>query len=420
MWGPVLMRRGVDSDDDDLVSAPSSAPAWLPTAREPGRPVLYRRSRRRIGGVAGGIADHIGIPAPWVRAAFVVLNLSGGLGLILYVAFAIVLPSEPQAGPPSRRRAWLEFLFGAAAVICTFALVATQVPLVHLFVPALLACLGGALIWRQASNEQRDRWWRASRSSLSSRTRERDGRIRLALGAGLVVSGAIAVLAGTSFTVLSTVLLAVIVTLVGIALITGPWWVTMVAELSDERRERIRSQERAEIAAHLHDSVLQTLALIQRSSASPREVARLARGQERELRTLLYGVPSTAGQLGDALRQVAGEVEDAYAVAIDVVAVGDAALDEALSALVAATREAMVNAAKHAQVASVSLYAEVGRDGVDVFVKDRGVGFVLSDVADDRHGVRGSIIARIERHGGTVLVRSTVGEGTEVQIRMPR
>jgi signal transduction histidine kinase len=194
----------------------------------------------------------------------------------------------------------------------------------------------------------------------------------------------------------------------------------MMSQLSSERAERIRSQERADIAAHLHDSVLQTLALIQRNAASPREVSRLARGQERTLRSLLYGARTTSGQFADELRTAAAEVEDAYAVTVDVVVVGDAPLDGDLAALAAATREALVNAAKHSGVDAVSVYAELEPNEVSVFVKDRGVGFELDEVADDRQGIRGSIVGRIERHGGTVRLTSSRGAGTEVELRMKR
>jgi signal transduction histidine kinase len=211
-----------------------------------------------------------------------------------------------------------------------------------------------------------------------------------------------------------------VVTMIGLALVSGPWWVGLMTQLSEERAERIRSQERADIAAHLHDSVLQTLALIQRNASSPREVARLARGQERELRTLLYESRTAAGQFGDELRAAAAEVEDAYAITVEVVLVGDAPLDDKLSPVAAAAREALVNAAKHAGVPSVSLYAEVEPDSVAVYVKDRGVGFDPDSVAEDRQGLRGSIIARVERHGGEVRVRSEQGSGTEIEIRMPR
>jgi signal transduction histidine kinase len=166
--------------------------------------------------------------------------------------------------------------------------------------------------------------------------------------------------------------------------------------------------------------VLQTLALIQRNANSPREVARLARGQERTLRTLLYGSRTASGQFGAELRTAAAEVEDAYAVSVDVVVVGDAPLDDDLAALVAAAREALVNAAKHSGAYAVSVYAELEPDQVSVFVKDRGVGFEMAEIADDRQGVRGSIIGRVERHGGSVRVTTSKGGGTEVELQMKR
>jgi signal transduction histidine kinase len=209
-----------------------------------------------------------------------------------------------------------------------------------------------------------------------------------------------------------------LVTVAGIGLITGPWWLKLVHELSEERRERIRSEERADIAAHLHDSVLQTLALIQRNASSPREVARLARSQERELRTKLYGAGVPNGQFGAALHAVAAEIEDTYAVTIDVVLVGDAALDARLDAMVAAAREAMINAAKHAGITTVSLYAEVSETEALVFVRDRGAGFDQDAISPDRQGVRGSIIGRLERNRGTATIKSKPGEGTEVVLKM--
>lgn len=377
-----------------------------------------------FGGVASGIADHLGLSPNVVRLVFVLMTGASGLGLILYAAYWIVLPTDPEGRPASRAASRLEF--AAAGVVGTLALLAvTQAPrhfsvsLGGLFVPAMLACLGGALIWRQASDTQRRRWTQWSRTSLGAGPAAGVGRIRLIGGVGLVVAGGVLVLARANISAVGSGLLAVLVTVVGLGLITGPWWVRMVGDLNTERYERARSQERAELAAHLHDSVLQTLALIQRNAESSREVARLARGQERELRTLLYGTRTLSGQLAETLTTMAGEVEDDYAISVDAVVVGDAALDDGLNALVAASREALVNAAKHAGVASVSLYAEVDAGACTIYVRDRGVGFDLDAIAADRQGVRGSIIGRVERHGGQVKVRSGVGGGTEVELRMP-
>ena len=383
-------------------------------------PRLYRRPDHAVlGGVAAGIADHVRVPVRTIRIAFVLLALAGGLGIALYAAYWIVLPPDP-AGAAGRMPSWLEYLLAGLAAAAAVAATATSLPTGALFGPVLLACIGGALIWRQASVPDRDRLRDLSRTSLSAGHLERAGRIRLAVGVVLVLAGAAFVLARADITAVRDGLVAVIVTIAGIALLTGPWWMRMVGELSEERAERIRSQERADIAAHLHDSVLQTLALIRRNADSPREVARLARGQERELRSILYGSPVSSGQVGEQLRRVAAEVEDAYAVSIDAVVVGDAALEESSAATVAAAREALVNAAKHSQTTEISLYAEVEPEQVSVFVKDRGVGFDMDEIGDDRQGVRGSIIGRVQRHGGTVRVSSTPGAGTEIEIRMPR
>jgi signal transduction histidine kinase len=384
-------------------------------------PAIRRAYRRPdigvLGGVAAGLAEHMGVRARPLRICFILLGAAGGLGIALYGAYWIVLPTPP--GVRSRLPVWLEYLAGAFAALVAVAIVATSLPSGGLVIPTVLACLGGALIWRQASDTQRIRLRALSRDSLVAGPAEQSGRTRIVVGAALVAAGAALVLLRANFSAIRDGALAMVVTVVGIAIITGPWWMRLVAQLTEERTARIRSQERADLAAHLHDSVLQTLALIQRNADSPREVARLARGQERELRNLLYGDRSASGMLGDELRGIAAEVEDDYAVAIDAVVVGDSALTDDLAALAAASREALVNAAKHSRTTAISLYAEVEPDAVHVFVKDRGVGFDPSGIADDRQGVRGSIQARMDRHGGTVEIISKPGEGTEVRLGMP-
>jgi signal transduction histidine kinase len=404
------MRDGPPSGDHGRVT---SALTGIPRT-----PRVYRRATRKVlGGVAGGLADHLRIPPSRMRLVFALLALADGLGFVLYGAYWIVLQTPP--GSPRRSRFdWLGYAAGAVIMVAGVFTLLRVAPLGRLFIPSALAVFGGALIWRQASEPQRERWWQISRSSLGSAGRQ--GLTRLAVGAVLVVTGAAFVLARSNLSATGDGLVAVAVTIIGLALLTGPWWMRTVTELGNERRERIRSQERAELAAHLHDSVLQTLALIQRNAGSPREVSRLARGQERELRTLLYGARSSSGQLSDALKAVAAEVEDAYAIEVEVVVVGDVPMTDPLAALVGASREALVNAAKHAGVATVSLYAEVEADAVTAFVKDRGVGFDAETIGEDRQGVRGSIIGRVERHGGRANVRSARDRGTEIEIRMPR
>jgi signal transduction histidine kinase len=217
------------------------------------------------------------------------------------------------------------------------------------------------------------------------------------------------------------VLLSVLVVAVVLGVIFGPWIVRLARSLAEERAERIRTQERAEISAHLHDSVLQTLALVQQRSDDPKAVEALARRQERELRAWLgrRAAPGGAETLGAALEAAAGEVERDHGARVEVVSVGEVPLDERTAALVAAAREAMVNAAKFGGGSVVDVFAEAGADGVDVFVRDRGPGFELGEVAPDRRGVRESIVGRMERHGGHAVINSRPGEGTEVELSLP-
>jgi signal transduction histidine kinase len=394
------------------------------TGPNPGNPVtlaaprLYRAVRgRMLGGVAVSLADYLAVPRWFVRAAFFVLMFAGGMGVLLYGAFWIVLPTSPQE-KENPRRAAVEYVVALCAGAIVLLVNARTLPLGWWFVPSVFALFGGLLLWRQATETERERWRRLSRASLMGGTFDRTGALRLVAGITLVLAGGAFVLARAGISAVGVVLAAMLVTLAGIALITGPWWFKLVAELSSERRERIRVEERADIAAHLHDSVLQTLALIQRNANSPREVSRLARSQERELRTKLYGVGVPNGQFGAALRAAAAEVEDTYAITIEVVIVGDGAIDTRLDAVLAATREAMVNAGKHAGVTTVSVYAEISDDEVSVFVRDRGAGFDPSLIEPDRQGVRGSIIGRLERHRGTATIKSTPDQGTEVALRM--
>jgi len=214
---------------------------------------------------------------------------------------------------------------------------------------------------------------------------------------------------------------AIVVFGVGIGLVFGPWLWRLANDLAEERRERVRSQERAEVAAHLHDSVLHTLALVRRSADDPRRVVSLASRQERELRSWLSGRPSAPSRsLGGALDAIVGQVETDHGVPIEIVKVGDCELDVRIEALLAAAREAMVNAARHSGARSIDVYAEVDASRALVFVRDRGVGFDPDAVAANRHGVRDSIVGRMARHGGDAVIRSSAGEGTEIRLELPR
>ncbi len=199
----------------------------------------------------------------------------------------------------------------------------------------------------------------------------------------------------------------------------GPWFVRLGRSLASERSARIREQERAEMAAHLHDSVLQTLALIQNRATDAHEVATLARRQERELRRWLFDrSPAGGDSIKAVMERVAAEVEELHGIPIEVVVVGDVPVDTRLDALVQAAREAMTNAAKFAGSGRVDLYVEVCEGRVEAFVRDRGVGFDPAAIPQDRRGVRDSILARMQRHGGRGTVHSAPGQGTEVVLVM--
>jgi signal transduction histidine kinase len=249
---------------------------------------------------------------------------------------------------------------------------------------------------------------------------EQPGRVRILIGVSLLVGG-LAFMASTIGPVaeLGAVSLAVALTGLGLLVAFGPWVRRLAQDLGHERRERIRQEERAEMAAHLHDSVLQTLALIQRSD-DPVRMGLLARHQEGELRDWLYGNMPLDGVdlVSTALRGIASKVEQDHQVPVDVVTVGDITLDESFRPLLGAANEAMVNAAKHSGADRVSAYMEVDDETLEIFVTDQGKGFDPANVGSDRKGIENSIIARAEKAGAKVSIESEPGEGTEVLIRM--
>jgi signal transduction histidine kinase len=405
------------------------------TTRTPAR---FARSRgdRVVAGVCGGLGRALGIDPLVLRVATVALTVAGGTGALLYVLAWLLLPDEgsdrslAQAAVRDRGADLGEVVAIGSIVLGVILLVrATGVWFSDAFVwPLLLAGVGLAVIWRQAGADERssllrvvDRLPRPGAPTLDLRSR-RAALARVAVGVALVVSGVGAFLAASeAFSAVRQGVLASAGIVGGLALITGPFWLRMGRDLALERRRRIRSEERAEVAAHLHDSVLQTLALIQRNAEDPRAVVTMARRQERELRGWLFENEQDqpdADTLAAGLTRAGEEVEGLHGVSIDVVAVGDLTLDDRLRALVAAAREAMVNAAKWSGDDTVSVYAEV-RDGeASVFVRDWGAGFDLDAVAPDRHGVRESIVDRMARHGGRAVVKTAPGEGTEVELRI--
>ncbi|HEX3932509.1 MAG TPA: PspC domain-containing protein [Nocardioides sp.] len=419
--------------------------ATAPASETPGPSVrkAYRDTGQPIiGGVAAGLARHLGLPVVWVRAAFLVLAVLGGSGVLFYAGLWLVLPAQPfdreapglesasrQGRRPGRIRRLADSGPAVALVALGLGLVFTAEALFGgsgvLLWAVVLAVLGFGLLWRQADEAQRSRWLDQSERLNPVRAVFGDGgwAAYLRVGAGFVlVVSAMALFAVRHGHVqqVTDVLLSAALGGIGLAIVLGPWVWRLTNDLSAERAERVRTQERADLAAHLHDSVLQTLALIQKNAADAPTVARLARSQERDLRSWLFDTTPGGGTLAGALRELVREIEDTYGVDVELVTVGDVGIDDTTAPVVAATREATTNAAKHAGTPAVDIYAEVSPTAVEVFVRDRGAGFDPQAVPADRHGVRNSILDRMSRHGGTAEIRSTPKTGTEVRLTLPR
>ncbi len=367
---------------------------------------------RVLAGVAGGLGRHLGVDPVAVRLAFVVLAFANGFGALAYLAGWALLPDEPAGvAPPAGRPRTLDRTAGLALLtlgaVLLFARAGLLLPSGIVWSVAL-AAVGFGLAW--------------ARTDEGDRTH---GLLLRAVGGGalLVVGLGFLFASGGVLSTIGGVGLAVLASAAGVGLLLGPWIVSLWRDLAVERRARIRSEERSEIAAHLHDSVLQTLALIQRADA-PGRARTLARRQERELRAWLFDERPPEGDapsaLSTALEQVVTDVEDRHDVEVDLVVVGDATMDARLDALVGAVREAAHNAARHGGVAEVSVYVEVEPLRATAYVRDRGRGFDLAAVEPGRVGIRESIIGRMSRHGGRAEVHTTPGDGTEVTLEVPR
>ncbi len=427
------------------MTAPGRGPSWYRPDRQPGqRRGLFARTRsdRIIAGVAGGLGRTLGVDAILVRIGFVVLAFAGGVGLLLYAVLWFVTADEADRPIPSARPTFQQA--GALALITLGVLLFLRdIGLWFgdaLVWPVVLGAAGSAVVWTRGDDGTRPQPADSGLDRLAGRRGPVGAAARLAtspvsptrivVGTVLVGVAVAGFLAGNdALAALGDLALALLAAAAGAVLLFGPWLSRVLSELGAERRERVRQEERAELAAHLHDSVLQTLALIQRSSDDPRRIATLARVQERELRAWLYGSGRAGGAapvtLNDAVEQVAAEIEALHHLAVDVVVVGDAPVGDATRALLGAVREAVTNAAKHAEVAEIAVFVEVSPSELTAFVRDRGVGFdveaALADAGGDhRRGLRDSIIGRLERHGGRATLWSSPGAGTEVELCVPR
>lgn len=409
-----------------------------------GTAVMTRPRHRLVGGVCAGFAEHTGLPVAAVRTATVILAACGGAGVLLYAWLWALTPTAGASDAPLPLQAYLsrtggggsaggtgpdaaadadavagdarrapvtEILLGIALLAAGIALVASRlgvgVPL-DAVIPVVVVLAGTGLAWGQFADLRR-----------GGPTRSSAPLVRILGALVLVVLGILLFFIMGDRPNGWTVVIAALAVLLGVAVVVAPWALRLMGDLADERSARLREADRAEIAAHLHDSVLQTLALIQQQAGPASEASRLARAQERELRAWLFsGSTASTNDAATELRAIAAAIESDHPVRIEVVTVGGStAVPEPL---LAAAREAMLNAARHAG-GDISVFLETSPSELHLSVTDRGPGFALDEVPDDRLGVRESIIGRMRRIGGTAeLRRGPGGRGTEVRLTLPQ
>lgn len=400
----------------------SGRTGWVrPLASEQLSGLRFARSRddALLAGVCGGLGARLGVEPVLVRIAFVVLSFAGALGVLAYlVAWGVSLEPGDRRAPntrepsPTQSMAFGAIVLGAVLLLREAGLwLGDQVG-----IPLIIAAVGAGVIYVGTGRDRR----RTVSTHRSEAQLSRPPMVNLVLG-GLLVVGGVGWFLTTnqSFEGIFAVVLSVAITSAGLAVVFGPWVYRTANQLGSERRERIRSEERSELAAHLHDSVLQTLALIQRNAGNPRKMASLARRQERELRGWLYGHPSVDLAKLETFLEAVEAIEQEHEVTIDTIVVGEFPPNERTEAVVLALREAATNAARHSGAEEVSIYVEREADQINAYVRDRGKGFDPATVPDNRRGIADSIRGRIERQGGTVTITSAPGEGCEVQITMP-
>lgn len=365
------------------------------------------QNRRVVAGVAAGIADHLSVSTLLVRLIFVATALISFIGIAAYLVLWRLVPIERSQKTTESAEIVQGYSLIALGVGVLVFLQGTRfgVSLV-LALPLGLAVIGIVLVWRQLD----DAPYQSKRRALAQRI------------LGLLVIGFAAIfIFSQNFdaSILVDSLAAVVIVLIGFAIALGSSLSRLISQLGDERAQRTRAEIKAEMAAHLHDSVLQTLVLVQKNADDGNAVRSLARQQERELREWLYGSGFLGGDSFAAIVTAAvGEIESKYSMAIELVMVGDCPVEEPHQAFIQAIRESMVNAAKHSQAEKIDVYVEVGADSIEAFVRDRGVGFDPNAVSDDRRGISESIMERMNRFGGKAVIKSNLGDGTEAHLLM--
>ena len=390
--------------------------------------------RRMLGGVAAGVSAWTGIDVTVVRTIFVFLAVAGGFGVACYLAAWLLVPATGETANIGSAaladRTGITLAAGLASLlIAVFVLISlVGAAWVGSFAwSVVISVVAIVLISRNAPLDEQATLRRLADPFIGFTGDTRRSRVALrALVAGtLLVAGVTTLLLGHTSTALLRPLVGVALVIAAMVVLLGPWWLRVGRDLVAERQARVRAEERADMASRVHDSVLQTLALIQRRATDPQQVIHLARAQERELRSWLFdgrapGSLAAATTFAAGVRLIQSEVEAQHGVTVEVVTVGDCPLDEDLQAMLAAAREATVNAAKWSWAPVISLYAEVESNEVSLFVRDRGRGFDIATVPADRRGLSESVHARMARRGGIANVRSVPGEGTEVGLSMPR
>ncbi len=401
--------------------------------RGDGEPLRRHPDDRLAGGVAAGLAAWRGFSPTTVRIVLAVAALiSQGWAVPFYVLGWLLLPVKGQqtsiASRAKHDSRGVALALALASVLGVFLFLAgafNNGAIETYGWPQVISVAGLTLIWRNAPEDERAGMRKLVQPLAGSgKSARRATRLRFAGAAVLLAVGLGWLLSLRGGTQLLQPLGGFLLVAAALVLLFGPWWLRIARDLVVERQARARAEERSDIAAHMHDSVLQTLALIQRRAEDPQAVVQLARAQERELRSWLFEgrAPGDAdvSSFAEGIRQIQRDVEARHGVPVEVVTVADCPLDEHLSALLAAAREATVNAAKWSGAAVISVYAEVEPDKVNVAVRDRGKGFDPAAVPGDRKGVAESIHGRMTRHGGEATVQSAPGEGTKVTLTMPR
>ena len=383
--------------------------------------------------MAAGVAAWRGFNVTTVRIVFVLIALLGGWFVPVYVVAWLFLPAAgAETNIASKARndsAGIRLAVGLASLVVLVLLIAGALNDSRFITwawPQVFTVAGLALIWRNAPAEEQEtlRHLVEPLGATGGAAPSRRLALRLVIGGVLLAAGLASLFSAHASLALLRPLGGVLLVIAAIVLVLGPWWLRIARDLALERQAKVRAEERVDIAARVHDSVLQTLALIQRRADDPQKVIQLARMQERELRSWLFEGrdpgDADAVTVAAGVREIQQDVESRYGIPVEAVMVGDCDLDENLTALLAAAREATVNAAKWSGASVISLFAEVEAGEVSVVVRDKGKGFDPEAVPEDRKGLAESVLGRMTRRGGTATVTSAPGEGTKVSLKMPR